>query len=116
MVHGNSDSPCDDGDQSAVGVAEDQQSIGLMFGEHRLDPSEQLPQLGPERIAPDPEVEIRVADPQLLKEHFAQVGVEVLARVHQDVIRRLVEQRDEPREPNDLRTRPEDGHQLHRST
>ena len=85
---------CHDRDQPAVRVSEDEQAIGAVLEEDRLDPGEQLAHLLTERVAPHPEVDVGVAEPELLEEDVAEVGVEVLPGVHEHVIGRLVQQRD----------------------
>ena len=102
VIHGYTEAAGDDGRHAAVGVAENQQPVGPVFEQQRLGLLEDLPDLLPRRGRADSHERVRLPDAQLVEEHRAQPLVEVLPGVHQHVIERAVEKRDDAREPDDL--------------
>ena len=58
----------------------------------------------------------RLPEPEILEEDLVQLVVAVLAGVDEHVVEVAVERSDDPREPDDLRSRSDDGHHLHASS
>jgi len=73
-----------------------------------------LRRLRAERARLDAEVNVRLADLHLPEENIAQVLVVVLPRVDDHVLGAAVEKGDDAAQPDDLGTRAEPGHDLHR--
>ena len=113
VIHGYAEAASDDGRHATVGVAENQQPVGPVFEQERLGLLEDLPDLSRRRGRAHSHERIGLPDPQLLEEHRAQPLVEVLPGVHQHVIERAVEERDDAGEPDDLRARAENCQNLH---
>ena len=104
--------------QAAVGVAEDEERLGLLRREHVVDSADDPPDRlrGASRLAGEGggriEEVIRPLHPQILEEDLIQFVVVVLPGVDQDMLAVLVEALEDPREPDDLRPRPHHRHHL----
>jgi len=82
----------DDGRDSAVGITENEQSIGLLRGDDSLGPHEDRPQHGSQRARVGLEEVVGATEAEILEEDLVQLVVVVLPGVHQDLIAVLVDQ------------------------
>ena len=101
--------------ERAVCVSEHEQPVGRVFLQQRVDRGEDVPDAIGKAVAGDAEEPVRRADAELLEEHVAQRRVEVLPRVHEHEVGPAVEALDDAAEPDDLRSRSEDGEDSHRA-
>ena len=99
--------------QSAVRVAEDQESIRADALEHVADPSDDQCRLLGELGRPYAKMNLRRAQSQFPKEHFAEILIVVLTRVDKGLVTKRVEMLDDLAQPNDLGARPEQRHDSH---
>ena len=101
-----------DGAQAAVGVAQDQQRVGLLLRHQRVgfgnDVADGLAQV----LAHCVQVKVRRAQAQVLKKDLVQGIVIVLPRVDQDLVKIFIALFDDGRQPDDLRPGADDGHKL----
>ena len=98
--------------EAGVGVAQDEDGVGFLGSEELLAPGEDLPDLIGETLAAHAHEHVRLAQRELAEEHAAEPVVEVLAGVDEEVVARLVEDLDDPREADDLGPRAQKGDDL----
>ena len=100
----------DVGREGAVGVAEDEQAVGLAPRTAARPPARIPPTRCGEALARDAQIAIRGAHAELVEEDVAERRVEVLPGVDEDVSSQCaVEALDHAAQPDDLGPRPEDG-------
>ncbi len=102
-----------DGGQAAVGIAEHQESVRFLLFQDRVDAGDDLTDGLRGGGSGCLEVIVRLPQLQVLEENLVQLVVEVLARVHQDVVHGAVQGRNHPREADNLRSGADHGHHLH---
>lgn len=101
-----------DGGDRAVGVTEDEHGIRALCVEHRLDRDQDMAEHPAERGRIDIEEHIGLAQAEILKKDLVQFVVVILSGMHDHVIHVAVERGHDPRQPDDLRARAQDGHYL----
>jgi hypothetical protein len=103
VVNRNAKASRDDGSQSAIGVAENQQPVRAMLKKQCFALFQYLPNLSAEAARPHAHVNVRLANLQLVKEHPAQPVIVVLTGVNQDMLAELIEKMNNETQPDDLR-------------
>src|SRR5208337_152230 len=116
VINGNPHPLGQDAAQAAVCVTENQKRVGSFLGQHLVKGRQDLANLLAECLPHGAEVIIRRTDTQVLEKNVTQVGVEVLARVHQFVVTKAIELPDDQTEANDLWTGPQHREDFHRNT
>ena len=104
--------------QGAVGVAEHEERVGPLGGQHGLGLAQDVAERGAQRGDVHVEHVVGQAQAQLLEEDLVELVVPVLAGVHEHVLdaRGGVEAAHHGGQPDDLRARADHGQDLHDHT
>ena len=98
--------------ETAVGIAQYQNSVGRVLLKNPVDIDDDAANRFSRILSGRIEKGIRLPDLKLPEEDLVQFIVEILPRMHKDVISILVEFCDDTGQPDDLRPCPDDRHNL----
>jgi len=112
VEHGDLPALGGDHREAGVGVAVDEDGLGLLLLHRLVGLDDHLSDGLRDLAARHPEEVVGLADAQLLEEDLVELVVVALPGVQEHVLRQLVEQRDHAAELDELGAGPEDGHDL----
>ncbi|MNZ93149.1 hypothetical protein D3C78_1122060 [compost metagenome] len=98
--------------QAGIGIAVEQQCIGLLQLEHRVGLGDHLGDGLRGGLAGGAEEVVRLADLQVVEEHLVEFVVVVLPRMHQHVVDLAIQLGDHPAHLDQLRTGTDQCHDL----
>ena len=103
---------CGNGGKTAVGVAENQQCIGLAGNHEFVAAIDDVADCRTEVVAHGIHVDFGILEAQVLEEHAIQVVIVVLAGVRENAVKVLAALVDDCREADDFRARTHDNQKL----
>src|SRR5271169_4418502 len=113
MVHGNAHPSGNETEQAAIGVAEDEHTIGTDLLQHVATASQDSGDLMCEAVRVNTEMNVRQTDLELAKKTIAEVGVIILAGVNQNMIAMAIEFGNDPAQTDNLGPRAKNRDNLH---
>ena len=103
---------CTDYGQAGVGVAQNQHRIRLYLHHQLIGALDDVPDCCAEVVTHGIQIIVRRPETEIVKKHLIEGIVIVLTGVYEDLLEVPVTAFDCGRQPDDLRPRADDGHQL----